>query len=151
MNNSPAFIEDSDLPEESVIAPDSTMKGELRTDKNVRVFGTFEGNISCQNVMIEEHGAVIGDIDAETVSVAGTLNGEVSADNFIVAQTATVEGNIVALRYGIEPGAQIPSAALKSPQNNQADSRSARRHPRVVMPHESKRGKTTKAKATAES
>jgi cytoskeletal protein CcmA (bactofilin family) len=131
------IMEDNELPEQSIVAPNTVLRGDLQTENDVRIFGTFEGNISCANCMIEEHGSVVGDIDAGTVSVAGNLRGEVTADNFIVSQTANIEGDITALRYGIEPGAIIPKATLSSPDLDVADAnnRSERKHPRVVMPH----------------
>lgn len=130
---------DVDEVQETIIAPDVEMKGELITDNDVRVRGTFEGVIRCNTLTLEEDSIVKGDVDAESIHVSGLLNGNATANNMMISKYGVLDGEFVAHRFGIEPGAKIRAANMSSPDEVETSVRnpSNRMHPRVVVPHNS--------------
>src|SRR3712207_6336309 len=61
---------------ETVIAPDDTFEGQLRTSKGVRILGTVRGSIeSATYVHIEANALVEADINASEVVIGGDYSG----------------------------------------------------------------------------
>ncbi len=79
----------------SVIGPDFTVTGDI-VDKGVlKVYGSLEGNVVCRALMIEETGAIDGDIRADTVTVSGSCDGHINARVLIIHKTARVDGKVI--------------------------------------------------------
>ncbi len=123
--------------QETVFGPDANFNGNIVTELDVRVFGSFDGSISCRKLSVEDGGRVNGDVDAETLSNAGHVSGDVTATNVFVASTGSLEGKFNAHQYGIELGASIKKAEMDSPDDiaTSVSNPSSRRYPRVVVPH----------------
>ncbi|EPX84063.1 bactofilin family protein [Salipiger mucosus] len=121
----------------TVFASGGVFRGDFETEGDVRIVGDFEGNISCNKLMIELDGNVDGNVDADTVSSSGRLVGDVTANNIFVTASATLEGNFMAIKYGLEPGAKIRQANLDSPEEDAVQNAgpSVRRHPRIMKTH----------------
>jgi cytoskeletal protein CcmA (bactofilin family) len=66
-------------------------------------------NLFCaENVVIEQHGVLTGNITSKTCQVAGIVNGNItSLDLLDIKATAVVRGNIASSAVNIEPGAVI--------------------------------------------
>ena len=122
---------------QTIFADDVTFNGDLTTEKDVTVYGTYHGTLTCRTLAVATTGSVKGDIDAETIKVSGRMDGKVTANNLMVAKTGGIEGEYECLRFGIEPGATIKASKLNClddvEQQVRNPSASVRRHPRVVV------------------
>lgn len=69
----------------------------------------LSGNLFCaENVVIEQHGELIGNITSKTCLVTGIVNGNItSLDLLDIKSSAVVRGNIQSGTVNIEPGAVI--------------------------------------------
>ncbi len=93
---------------ETVIGANTTLHGELRTQADVRIDGTFEGTLEIEgNVLVGETGKINADIHAKNVSVAGGVRGDISGKKVQILRTARVWGNISASAITTEEGAFI--------------------------------------------
>lgn len=93
---------------ETVLGANSTLLGELRSQANVRLDGTFEGNLEIEgNVLVGETAKITADIHAKNVSVAGAVRGNISGNKVQLLRTARVWGNISAAAITTEEGAFI--------------------------------------------
>ncbi|MFP4322084.1 MAG: polymer-forming cytoskeletal protein [Anaerolineales bacterium] len=93
---------------ETVIGANTTLHGELRTQADVRIDGTFEGTLEIEgNVLVGETGKVSADIHAKNVSVAGAVRGDISGKKVQILRSARVWGNISASAITTEEGAFI--------------------------------------------
>ena len=93
----------------TVVARGATFKGEIRSEGEVAIFGTFEGGIESATRIQIHHGAEVrGDLRAPVVLVAGELHGEISAHRSLtVHSTASIIGDIQTVELVVEPGAAI--------------------------------------------
>lgn len=93
---------------ETVLGANSTLTGELRSQANVRLDGTFEGTLEIEgNVLVGETAKINADIHAKNVSVAGAVRGNISGNKIQLLRTARVWGNISAAAITTEEGAFI--------------------------------------------
>jgi cytoskeletal protein CcmA (bactofilin family) len=91
---------------ETVIGASAIFKGDIQTEKVIRIDGKFTGNIKASGVMIGEEGYVIGDIDTIVFMVAGHVKGNIKAtDSIEILPKARVEGDITTDLLTIVEGA----------------------------------------------
>ena len=61
---------------ETVPGANSNFKGEFKSQANVRLDGTFEGNLQIDgNILVGETARITADIHAKNVSIAGAVRG----------------------------------------------------------------------------
>lgn len=93
---------------ETVLGANSTLRGDLKSQANVRLDGTFEGNLEIEgNVLVGETGKVTADINAKNVVIAGAVRGNVSGNKVQLLRTSRVWGDISAAAITTEEGAFI--------------------------------------------
>jgi cytoskeletal protein CcmA (bactofilin family) len=86
----------------SFISSDLTISGDLKTDGEVHVEGTVEGDIVAGHVYIAENATVIGMITADNIIVHGKTKGLIRGGNVVLSRTAQVEGDIIHTGLSIE-------------------------------------------------
>ncbi len=94
----------------SVLAPRTTMKGEIEAPGSVEIGGHFDGRIRADSLVIEETGTMTGTAEAGRVSVRGHYTGEIVTDELRILSGATVSGNIHTKRLLVEAGAIVDFA-----------------------------------------
>lgn len=93
---------------ETVLGANSTLKGDLKCQGNLRLDGTFEGTLQIEgNVLIGETAKITADINAKNVSIAGAVRGNVGGKKVQLLRTARVWGDISATAISTEEGAFI--------------------------------------------
>src|SRR5262249_23624218 len=93
---------------ETVLGANSSMKGDFKSQANVRLDGTFEGNLEIEgNVLVGETARITADIHARNVSIAGAVRGNVSGNKIQLLRTGRVWGDISAQAITTEEGAFI--------------------------------------------
>jgi cytoskeletal protein CcmA (bactofilin family) len=86
----------------SFISSDLTISGDLKTDGELHVEGTVEGDIVAGHVYIAENATVIGMITADNIIVHGKTKGLIRGGNVLLSRTAQVEGDIIHTGLSIE-------------------------------------------------
>jgi cytoskeletal protein CcmA (bactofilin family) len=124
-------------PEESLVAPEDTFEGQLRTTRGVRVMGTVRGGIeSSQYVHIEENAHVEADITAEEVVIAGEYSGKLTCRQRVeIRSTGRVTGHIDTQKLLLHEGGyfdgelhmQKPSTAPASTSRTETEDNRPRR------------------------
>jgi len=91
---------------ETIIGVNTTFVGTIKTDGNIRIDGTLEGDVEILgNLIIGETGRVIATIKAQNVHVSGAVKGEITAvEQLEISPTGKVWGDIVTAALHIEPG-----------------------------------------------
>ncbi|MEP7285126.1 MAG: polymer-forming cytoskeletal protein [Chloroflexota bacterium] len=93
---------------ETVLGINSSLKGEFRSQANVRLDGTFEGTLEIEgNVLIGEAARITADVVAKNVSIAGAVRGNVHGNKVQLLRTGRVWGDISASAITTEDGAFI--------------------------------------------
>ena len=94
-------------PPPSIISANLRIIGNLKTDGEVQIDGTIEGDVRSRLLSIGEKAVVNGAIAADTVRIAGTANGEVTARVVQLSNTARVVGDINHQSLSIDAGAYV--------------------------------------------
>ncbi len=91
----------------SVIPGEMTLCGEIEGSDDLIVFGRVEGTIRTTGVLvIEESGAVVGDVYARRVTVRGALEGDAwGRESVRVEADARLVGDLCSPRITVLPGA----------------------------------------------
>lgn len=96
----------SGLARETVISNDLTIHGNVTSQGIVRLEGTIIGDMNCSSLVVENDGAISGNISADEVNVHGRVEGTVHGKNVMLHSSAFVEGDIFHQGIGIEMGTQ---------------------------------------------
>ncbi len=97
---------------ETVLGANCSLKGELKSQANVRLDGTLDGSIEIDgNVLIGETARITANIDAQNVTIAGSVRGNVNGNRVQLLRTGRVWGDINAAMIVTE---QEPSWKAKS-------------------------------------
>ena len=91
----------------TVIAADMKIIGELESDGHIHIDGAVEGDIYANFVTVGETAHVVGVIIAEEVQIAGSVDGRIEAPVVFIESTAHVVGSIFHTEIEIEEGALI--------------------------------------------
>ncbi len=101
----------------SVIGNDLTLLGEKITiisQNKLQVDGHVRGNVHGKQVLITEHGSVVGMVCAEKIEVRGAVRGSIRAVSVTLHSTAVVEGDIMHQTLGISEGAKFDGRVRRS-------------------------------------
>jgi len=95
--------------EQTVIGPDTKVKGEMTFDHDCRVLGHFEGSITAEGQLHVAEGATCkAEVEAESVIVDGRVEGNISAKQRVkLNASAEVHGDVVAGSLEVADGATI--------------------------------------------
>jgi cytoskeletal protein CcmA (bactofilin family) len=93
---------------ETIIGPNTTLKGELKSNASIRVDGAFEGIVEAEgNVMIGEPAKIIANVNGKNITVSGAVRGNLHGQKVHLTRTGRVWGDITATALTTEEGAYI--------------------------------------------
>jgi len=93
---------------DTIIGPESTLKGDLASKGTVRINGQVEGNVSADSLIIGEEGCLTGDAAVREIIVIGRVVGTIHATDAVEIQhKAEVCGDIFAARITIAEGGRF--------------------------------------------
>jgi cytoskeletal protein CcmA (bactofilin family) len=91
----------------TVIGPEATLRGDVKSKGDVVVSGSIEGEVSSDTkVIVAKGGAVTGRISATEIVLEGRLSGDsVALKSLSILSSAEVRGDVTTPVIMIEPGA----------------------------------------------
>ncbi len=96
----------------SIIGPDLKIVGNLKSNGEIQIEGTIEGDVDVRLLTVGEQGKVDGSTVAETVRIFGTVNGRVQAKTVRLDASARVTADITHENLAIEAGAYFEGKVL---------------------------------------
>lgn len=92
---------------QTIISPDTNIKGTITGNGDVTIHGRFEGKINISsNVNVEKTGIVMADIQAGNIVISGKVTGNLSGrDMTEIKPQGILEGDIVSPKVIIAEGA----------------------------------------------
>ena len=93
---------------DTIIGPETILKGDLASKGTVKVDGQIEGNVSADCLIIGDEGNLIGDVTAREIVVGGRVTGNIhAADGVDIQCKGEVYGDIFSARLTIAEGARF--------------------------------------------
>ena len=103
--------------ETSIIAKDTTIKGNLEFVGTLIVEGTLESQVKGIEMTIQKNGKISGSLNVRTLNCHGQIEGNITAESVVIHSSAHVSGEIKATTLEIEPGATINgNISMKTPK-----------------------------------
>ena len=104
----------------TLISAGTVLKGDLKSESDLRIDGTIHGNVSSgAKVVIGPSGFVEGNIDGINADISGRLTGNVVAKEVVqLRNAANVQGNITAASLQIDAGAVFNGQSQMGPVGN---------------------------------
>lgn len=113
---------------ETILSSGVHVKGELSFEKQLRIQGTFEGNLQANGkVIIDPKGVVKGNILVEEAEIFGTVIGNVTVKKLIIGSEANISGDIKSELLTVHQGASFSgylevnksTTSQKTPHSNE--------------------------------
>tara|TARA_B110001450_G_scaffold43142_1_gene39574 strand:+ start:1712 stop:2122 length:411 start_codon:yes stop_codon:yes gene_type:complete len=95
--------------ERNVIAKNTTIIGDIKSDGDFRIDGTLEGSLETNGrVIIGSDGFIKGKVEATNADIEGKFSGELLVSNTLtIKATADISGEVIIGKLSIEPGASF--------------------------------------------
>ncbi len=89
------------------IVEGTSIEGEIKCESNIRIDGSFKGNLSTKGrLVIGPNGTIEGTVICQNAEIEGLIKGRVNVQQLLSLKgTARVEGDIFTDKLAIEPGA----------------------------------------------
>lgn len=95
-------------PIETVIGPNTRVKGNIQGDGGLKVEGIVEGALETTgNLVITESAKILAEVKANNISVAGAIKGNVTANRIEILDTGRVWGDLTTKSCLINEGAYL--------------------------------------------
>ncbi len=91
----------------SLLSSDLTIIGDLNSNGEVQIDGTFTGDIKVDTLILGATANVVGEVFANSVRIHGKITGQINAKSVSLAKTANVKGDILHEKLAIENGARL--------------------------------------------
>lgn len=93
----------------SLIGPSTTIKGKIKTTKDLRIDGTLEGNIQTKaKVIVGSQGKIKGEVSASDASISGLVEGGIVTEKTLeLKQSSTIVGDVSTKELIVENGAKL--------------------------------------------
>lgn len=93
----------------NMIANGTIIKGDVKTNGDIRIDGTLTGTIDCKGkIVVGPTGVVEGEIMCQNGVFSGSIKAKVTVSELLTLQaTARLLGDIITNKLAIEPGAKF--------------------------------------------
>jgi len=93
--------------ERNVIAKNTVIVGDIKSDGDFRIDGTLEGSlITNGRVIIGVEGFIKGNIEASNADIEGKISGKVLISKTLtIKATSLITGDVIVGKLSVEPGA----------------------------------------------
>lgn len=102
--------EASPPPSTSVIGPEMTIEGTVKTLGRLIVSGTIRGRVEALELVLTRTGMIEGEINAKTVQISGAVRGRIEADAISFDAGSTCWADVIAATISVDSGAVVEGA-----------------------------------------
>ena len=99
--------EENKVMERNVIAKNTTIVGDIKSEGDFRIDGTLEGTLKTNGrVIIGIEGFIKGNAEATNADIEGKFSGQlVVSKTLTMKTTASISGDVIVGKLSVEPGA----------------------------------------------
>jgi cytoskeletal protein CcmA (bactofilin family) len=102
-----SFSEKSTPGSATLISSGTILRGNVKSDSDLRIDGTIHGNVSSSaKIVVGPSGYVEGNIEGANADVTGRVKGNITVKELLqLREKSNVEGNIIAVKLQVDPAA----------------------------------------------
>ncbi|WP_299049557.1 polymer-forming cytoskeletal protein [uncultured Polaribacter sp.] len=100
--------------ERNVVAKNTTIVGDIKSDGDFRIDGTLEGTLLTNGrVIIGVDGLIKGKVEATNADIEGKFSGDLTVSKTLtIKATADISGDVVIGKLSVEPGAVFNATCI---------------------------------------
>ena len=109
----------SSTPQTANIGASIRIKGEIDSPEHVFLAGSLDGDITCDQLTVDDTGRVTGKISAKLAVIDGHVDGEIVVERLQIKSKAVVKGSLTYESIEVAEGAQIDGNFVQVTQKPQ--------------------------------
>ena len=96
---------------------DGVFEGKYKTSGSILIRNKFVGELSADQIIVDEKGLVEGTLKSSELIVSGNVNGKVKADSIVIMENGVLSGDILYKQIAVFEGGIINVAGMKQIEN----------------------------------
>ena len=97
---------------------DGVFEGKYNTSGSILIRNKFTGEISADQIIVDEKGTLEGKVNSSELIVSGKVNGDITAGSIVIMETGVLSGNITYKQIAVFEGGTINVEGMKQDQDN---------------------------------
>jgi cytoskeletal protein CcmA (bactofilin family) len=117
--------------ERNVIAKNTSIVGDIKSEGDFRIDGTLEGTLQTNGrVIIGAEGFIKGKVDATNADIEGKFSGELFVNKTLtIKATAHISGDVIIGKLSVEPGATFNATCSMKGTVKELNQNEQQKHP----------------------
>jgi len=95
---------------------DGVFEGKYNTSGSVLIRNKFIGEISADQIIVDENGQIEGTVRSSELIVSGNVNGTINSGSIVVMENGKLSGDIIYKQIAVFEGGIINVAGMKQEQ-----------------------------------
>jgi len=95
---------------------DGVFEGKYNTSGSILIRNKFIGEISADQIIVDENGQIEGNVKASELIVSGNVNGKINSGSIIVMENGKLSGDIIYKQIAVFEGGIINVSGMKQEQ-----------------------------------
>jgi cytoskeletal protein CcmA (bactofilin family) len=92
---------------------DGIFEGKYNTSGSILIRNKFIGELSADQIIVDENGKIEGTIKSSELIVSGNVNGKINSDSIVVMENGTLSGDIIYKQIAVFEGGIINVEGMK--------------------------------------
>ena len=97
---------------------DGVFEGKYKTSGSILIRNKFVGELSADQIIVDEKGVVEGTLNSSELIVSGNVNGKINSDSIVIMENGVLSGDILYKQIAVFEGGVINVAGMKQMANN---------------------------------
>ena len=98
---------------------DGVFEGKYNTSGSVLIRNNYIGEISADQIIVDENGKLEGKINSSELIISGKVDGTITADSIVIMETGKLSGNIAYKQIAVFEGGLIDVDGMKQIQKKE--------------------------------
>ena len=96
---------------------DGVFEGKYKTSGSILIRNKFIGELSADQIIVDEKGVIDGSIKSSELIVSGNVSGKINSDNIVIMESGVLSGEILYKQIAVFEGGVINVAGMKQMDN----------------------------------
>ena len=96
---------------------DGVFEGKYKTSGSILIRNKFVGELSADQIIVDEKGEVEGTLKSSELIVSGNVNGKIESDSIVIMENGVLSGDILYKHIAVFEGGIINVAGMKQIAN----------------------------------